>query len=92
MGTLTMNLIYCPECQDVRKLDFAVTVCSCGASKGWYSDNRLHAVIQGKAIPIRFDNPSLMAALGNHLWNGLGVEFTAFVLPKNCDTVTKLDN
>ncbi len=43
-----MKLIYCKKCQDVRKLDFAVTVCNCGASKGWYADDALNAVIRGR--------------------------------------------
>lgn len=87
-----MKLIYCPKCQDVRKLDFAVTVCSCGASKGWYADDALNAVIQGQAIPIGFDNPTLVAALRNQPEDGVGEVFIAFVIPKNCPTVTKLDN
>ncbi len=86
-----MKLIYCPKCQDVRKLDFAVTVCNCGASKGWYANDALNAIIQGEAVLLGFDNPSLMAALHNQPEDGTGEVFTAFVIPKDCPTVTKLE-
>ena len=87
-----MKLIYCPKCQDVRKLDFAITVCSCGASKGWYDDDALNAVIKGEAIPIGFANDSFVNALRKRRPTGFGKRFDAFVIPEDCPTVTKLDN
>jgi len=87
-----MKLIYCPKCHDVRKLDYPVTVCNCGASKGWYKDDGLHVVIQGEAIPLGFTNDSLTDALRKRPASGLGKLFNAFVIPKDCPTVTKLDN
>ena len=87
-----MKLIYCPVCNDVRKLDYQVTVCKCGASRGWYADDGLNATIQGEAIPLGFNNTSLVAALENQPEDGAGEVFTAFVIPKACPTVAKLDN
>jgi hypothetical protein len=87
-----MKLIYCPECHDVRKLDYQATFCKCGASSGWYEDDGLHATIQGEAIPLGFANSSLVAALENQPEYGMGEVFTAFVIPKDCPTVAKLDN
>ncbi len=86
-----MTLIYCPKCGDVRKLDFRVTTCKCGASKGWNVLDELNAVIQGAAIPIGFTNDSFSNALRKRRPNGLGKLFNAFVIPKDCPTVTKLD-
>jgi len=87
-----MKLIYCPECHDVRKLDYPVTVCKCGASKGWYLNDGLHAMIQGAAIPLGIANRSFVTALDNRPESGMGECFEAFVIPHDCPTVTKLDN
>jgi len=87
-----MKLILCPTCQDVRKLDYRVVMCNCGASSGWYEDDGLHATIQGRAIPLGFNNSSLVEAIRNRPEDGAGEVFTAFVIPKDCPTVTKLDN
>ena len=85
-----MKLILCSICQDVRKLDYKPVVCDCGASKGWYEDDGLNATIQGAAIPLGFDNSSLVAAVIDQPERGEGRVFTAFVIPKNCPTVMKL--
>lgn len=92
-----MKLIYCPKCQDVRKLDYKPVVCNCGASRGWYHSDGLHADITGEAIPLGFDNFSFRRALvrkAEDRWgkDGQGAVFEAFVIPKDCSTVTKLDN
>lgn len=87
-----MKLIYCPKCHDVRKLDYPEVVCKCGASSGSSRIGGLHAVIRGAAIPLGFNNASLMDCLCNRPEDGAGLEFTAFVIPKDCPTVTKLDN
>jgi hypothetical protein len=92
-----MKLIYCPKCHDVRKLSHKVTFCMCGASRGWYDDDGLHATVQGEAIPLGFDNLTLRSALamkseGGWGKDGQGEVFEAFVIPKDCPTVTKLDN
>lgn len=91
-----MKLMYCLECHDVRKLDYPEVTCKCGASKGSNRIGGLHAVIQGKAIPLGFDNYSFRRALEGQTENrwgtdGQGEVFEAFVIPKDCPTVTKLE-
>jgi hypothetical protein len=85
-----MKLILCPVCHDVRKLDYRIVHCKCGASSGWYEDDGLNATIQGEAIPIGFNNSSLVAAVRNQPEAGAGEVFTAFVMPKICPTLAKL--
>lgn len=85
-----MKLIFCPVCHDVRKLNYKVVVCDCGASKGWYHNEHLHATIQGKAIPIGFANDSFVNALTKRPAEGLGKLFNAFVIPEDCPTVRSL--
>lgn len=58
-----MKLIYCPECQDVRKLHKKWAACECGKSWGFYNEDGLHAVIGGKAVPLGFNNSSFAQAL-----------------------------
>lgn len=85
-----MKLILCPICQDVRKLNYKLVVCDCGASRGWYEDNGLNAIIQGKAIPLGFANSSLCEAVSKQPEEGAGKVFTAFVIPKECPTVKRV--
>lgn len=81
-----MKLIFCPECQDVRKLLDKLTTCSCGKSSGEYLDN-LNAYIFGDAIPLGFANRTFVRALRNRPGDGMGAEFVAFVIPEQCDTI-----
>lgn len=85
-----MKLLFCPNCQDVRKLSYKLVVCNCGASRGWYEKDGLHATIRGKAIPLGFANSSLLEAVIDQPEEGTGKVFTAFVIPKDCPTVIKL--
>lgn len=86
-----MKLLYCPKCSDVVKLGHnSPRTCVCRASGGRYVDN-LNAEIWGEAIPLGFANSSLMMALRAQPESGLGKEFTAFVIPRVCPTIKKLD-
>ena len=86
-----MKLIYCPICNDVRKLRLGVqTLCICEQSGGEYVDD-LNAVLRGKAIPIGLNNSELAEALKKQPEEGLGYVFGAFVIPKNCPTVSYED-
>jgi len=82
-----MKLLLCPHCEDVVKLGKKrMRKCRCGKCAGKYID-KINAIIYGPAIPIGFDNLSLMEAINNRPEDGLGSRFTAFVIPKKCDTI-----
>lgn len=83
-----MKLIFCPDCQDIRKLLHEQTYCSCGKSWGQYTDD-INAVIGGLAIPIGIANYSFVEALKADRVYGQkdGTQFTAFIIPLPCKTV-----
>ncbi|QVY61950.1 hypothetical protein [Cytobacillus gottheilii] len=81
-----MKLLLCLECSDMFNLDLKMQKCSCGKTKGQYIDN-LYAIYEGaSAMPIGISNPSLKEAISNQPDEGLGKEFTAFIIPRNCPT------
>jgi len=82
-----MKLIYCSSCFDVFKLDYEPRYCKCGESTGHYLKDGLNAVYSGSGIPLGFSNPTLLMALGNQPKSGMGKEFKAFVIPKQCPTM-----
>lgn len=82
-----MKLIICPTCNDLFRLTQSYRSCECGESGGNYVDD-LYAVTYGKAIPIGFINDSFIRAIKNQPESGMGKEFTAFVIPKKCPTIT----
>ena len=87
-----MKLIFCPECQDVRKMRAGVPVsCQCGLSWGRYIDD-LNAVYGGEAVPIGIANPSLATAIEYRPDSGAGTKFDAFVIPKHCNTCRRSGN
>lgn len=87
-----MKLVLCKECQDiVRLIEDKKRVCQCGKVGGKYVDD-LNAVYFGDvAVPIGFANSTLVKAIANQPENGMGVNFTAFVIPKTCDTFTLVE-
>ena len=81
-----MKLLFCKNCQDIVRLFDETRVCKCGKTSGAYI-NELDAWYSGDyAIPIGFQNSSLGTALRNQPEEGLGFNFTAFVIPKECPT------
>lgn len=85
-----MKLIYCPKCHDIVALMIVeVRHCLCGRSRGHYLDDGIEAVIEGEAIPLGIATASFHKALNNRPESGQGEEFTAFVIPEKCDTITK---
>lgn len=84
-----MKLIFCPKCQDVRKLHNnsrrSRTSCRCDQSYGWYEKDGLNAVIGGDAIPIGFDNPGFAVAI-----KAQAGSFPAFVIPEPCPTIKRV--
>jgi hypothetical protein len=81
-----MKLLLCKECQDIVRLIDIKRTCKCGKSGGKYTDE-LNAVYFGEmAVPIGFVNKTLVKAVYNQPKNGMGEDFTAFVIPKVCST------
>ena len=79
-----MKLLLCKECQDVVRLIDIKRVCKCGKIGGKYIDS-INAIYFGEnAIPIGFANNSLRLAVHTQPTVGMGKDFTAFVIPKNC--------
>jgi len=85
-----MKLIFCPHCQDVRKLDYKEVRCKCERSSGWYKSDGLNAIIAGSAIPVGFHNASFSRALHSRPVSGPGARFEAFVIPVECPTIERL--
>src|SRR5216684_593296 len=81
-----MKLLFCPSCQDVRKLLQTTVTCSCGASSGAYLDE-VNAWIAGKAVPLGIANRSFGNALQHRPEEGWGCKFEAFVIPQKCQTI-----
>lgn len=81
-----MKLIYCPECQDVQKLQHFKRECWCGQSWGRYVDD-LNAEIGGKAIPLGFANSTFAHALKYRCKTDVGSRFVAFVIEEECPTI-----
>lgn len=86
-----MKLLVCKECSDVfsLRLDKERT-CECGKTKGKYTDN-INAVYSGPCYPLGFANSSFIDAIWNQPESGMGKDFTAFVIPKECTTMKKID-
>ena len=78
-----MKLLFCPKCQDVRKLLRERTECSCGESWGYYLEDGLRAEIGGIAIPLGFDNVSFKKALR------AGDTFVVFFIKMPCNTIER---
>ncbi len=97
-----MKLIFCPECQDIVKLQLeeyktphtldrkSYRYCSCGNSWGRYTDNE-NAVIGGKAIPLGINNRDFLSSWArlNNLKNPTfsELEFNSFFIKMPCHTI-----
>jgi len=82
-----MKLLFCPICGDVQAMTYITTrFCRCGKSWGKYTDYRV-VTIGGSAIPLGIVNDELLRAVQQRPDTGLGEEFTAFVIPHECETV-----
>jgi len=86
-----MKLIFCGTCQDIVKLDTEWRFCKCGECGGYYLSDLIDAEYTGaSAIPLGIANSSLRYAINNQPETGMGLEFTAFVIPKECDSFEKI--
>jgi len=81
-----MKLILCKLCGDVVALRPKQRTCECGASSGRYL-GPVKATIAGPCLPIGFLNRGLKEAIENRPEQGMGAVFTAFVIPKDCETI-----
>lgn len=86
-----MKLLLCSNCNDVFSLNMYLKRCSCGGAEGQYVD-KINATYSGKdAVPLGFNNLSVVEAVREQPKTGWGKEFKAFVIPKNCPTYNKID-
>ena len=83
-----MKLLFCPNCEDIVKLNMRTRFCLCGNVSGRYLDNRL-AVYAGDAVPLGIDNKTLLPAITGWKKTGLGLHFDAFTISKECPTFVK---
>jgi len=84
-----MKLLKCNKCGDIFNIKLNVKSCSCGESSGCYDDN-LNAHYSGDCLPLGITNNSFKIAEVLQPDDGDGKEFTAFVIPKNCETFKKI--
>lgn len=85
-----MKLIFCPKCGDVLSLRYSFRSCTCSASGGKYLSDGYHAVIEGDAIPLGFNNDAFKKALAkDRSLPQRGILFTAFVIPEAAETVKR---
>jgi hypothetical protein len=85
-----MKLIFCPKCQDVKKLQDEKTTCKCGQSWGRYLDD-VNAEIGGNAVLLGIDNSSFAHALKYRVKKFCGVRFIGFVIEEECPTVKVIE-
>ena len=86
-----MKLLFCNKCHDVFRLDRDARKCHCGAVGGKYV-NDLNAEYYGEdAVALGFANNTFTDAVCNQPQSGMGERFTAFVIPKECDTIKKVN-
>ncbi len=84
-----MKLLFCPDCQDVRKLakEPEITTCDCGSSWGFYKDDGHNAVI-GAGLAIGLDNNSVAFAIKERLnGNGKSVYLSAWLMATDHKTI-----
>jgi len=85
-----MKLLFCKNCHDIIRLTEKVKHCECGKVSGQYYSDRITAWYDGEdAVPLGIANSTFVKALQNQPNKGTGFEFTAFVIPKECETFIK---
>lgn len=88
-----MKLILCKSCQDiVRPLPNKTRYCDCG-KVSVKAIGVLNIQVSGKeyATPLGFRNSSFRGAVINQPETGMGEDFVAFVIPKQCDSIKYID-
>lgn len=83
-----MKLVLCIKCEGIFILKRDLRQCHCGKSQGRYLEDNLTAEVSGEhAVPLAFSNDSFIEALRNRPESGMGSNFRAWVIPKQCPTV-----
>jgi hypothetical protein len=91
-----MKLLLCAGCNDLFNLRLQQErICSCGQTGGIYTDKSNAEYWGDKAIPLGFDNTSLVAAIRLQRVTGdradkLGHRFNAFLIPDAASTMKKI--
>ena len=85
-----MKQLFCDNCHDIFRLTEDIKTCECGKVSGQYYSDRITAWYKGEdAVPLGIANSTFVKALKNQPNKGAGFEFTAFVIPKECETFIK---
>lgn len=85
-----MKLLLCRNCGDIFPLLKQHRECSCGETYGKYLDDLNAEYCGDHAVPLGFANSTFLKALREQPARGMGVEFTAFVIAKECKTMKKV--
>lgn len=84
-----MKLLFCISCQDLFRLTDRERTCSCGETRGRYT-NGVSAIYSGNAaVPIGISNSTFAQAIAAQPMHGDGARFEAFVIPEKCATFTR---
>lgn len=86
-----MKLLYCLECHDVVRLHRKTRACECGLTGGRYVDDS-QAEVFGDGVPFALQNTDFHAALTRRTDDWPGTWFRGFVIPRNADNITKVDD
>jgi hypothetical protein len=88
-----MKLIFCKNCQDVRKLLLnKIIICSCGKCGGKYTDIN-NAIYWGEyCVLLGFNNHDFAKQIKYIPEQGLGNRFEAFFIPKNVPSIRKIES
>ena len=86
-----MKLLFCVDCQDVRKLNKSKTHCNCRRSWGQYEADGHKAVVGGKALVMAIENSQLQEALTRKLDAPArqGQKLDLYILGAHCSTVRR---
>jgi len=86
-----MKLLICLKCNDIFNLKRFLTQCRCGETSGYYIDHKEAMYDGDNAVPIGFDNNSLVMGIKKWLENkDEGVEFTAFIMPQEHENLKRI--
>lgn len=81
-----MKLLLCTKCLSVFSLHDEMYSCRCGEVSGRYIDNVTGIYSGTSAVPLGFNNSSFFRSVRDQPQDGMGLEFGAFVIPKECAT------
>jgi hypothetical protein len=84
-----MKLMMCRTCASIISIGYDRRECACEACSARYDPDGLHVTYRGPAVLIGIANKSLVRAIANQPKSGMGERFDAFVIPTECETVTK---